>query len=285
MPKYSIPIRDSLVVGHADPDGDSLSSVKAVLGHIRAGGKRAMAKVCGKVPDHLAWILPEEDLVEDMPDAEQTIILDCGPDRVGFEVVGLVLNIDHHDTRKGEHDPKTLTYVLDRCSVAAALILDFGLRDDILLVGLYDDTKFFRSWGELNKCFRLIKVSDERAHALLSACRPTRYKKALVALKSAETYWCKNRFLLAEIEESDPVVVSEVMETLFRYSESVCLIDGSGRARLRTSNEALDLGAIAKMFGGGGHPFAAACDTNGRRTAFVGLIKQQIGRASCRERV
>jgi phosphoesterase RecJ-like protein len=276
MSRYQIPVLDSLVVGHVNPDGDSLSSIKAVLNHLRANGKNAFAKVTGKIPDHLGWILSEDDLPREMPSFEQTIVLDCEPseERIGFPVEGNILNIDHHETRRAGHDPRNGIYVLDRCSTAAALILDFGIVDEILLVGLYTDTLFMRGWNELQKCFRKVKVTDERAHNVLSACRPTRDKKALQVVQTAKLHRCRNGFILAETEEKDQSVISEVMETLFRYAEGVCLIDGLGKARLRTSNENIDVGAIAKMFGGGGHSFASGCDANGKRTALMAVIKQ-----------
>lgn len=277
MPKYSIPLKDSLVVGHENPDGDSLASIKAVLNYLRAAGKTAVARVAGKMPEHLGWILSEEDLPRELPNTEQTIVLDCGPDRTGFAVDGPIINIDHHATRMEEHDPRSKTYVLDRCSTAAALLLDFGITDDILLVGLYTDTLFMRSWAELQKCFRRIPVSDEKAQAILSACRPTRDRKALAAIQTAEIHRCRNGFLIAELqEECDPAVVTEVMETLFRYAEGVCLIASDGMARLRTSNENVDVGSIAKLFGGGGHTFASGFDSNGKKTAIISVIKQLV---------
>lgn len=276
MPKYRIPLKDSLVVGHADPDGDSLSSVKAVLNHLRANGKTAVARVVGKVPEHLSWILGEEDLPKNLPEVEQTIVLDCGPEpeRVGFEVSGSVINIDHHMTRFEAHNPRKKTYVLDRCSTASALILDFGIVDEILLVGLYTDTLFMRSWNELQRCFKKFRISDEKAQLMLSSCRPMRDKKAFAALQGAKIHRCRNGFLIAEVDETDPAVVMEVAGTLFRYSESFCLIDGNNMVKLRTSNENLDVGSIAKIFGGGGHPYAAGCSAEGKRTALLATIKQ-----------
>lgn len=276
MSRHQIPVLDSLVVGHANPDGDSLSSIKAVLNHLRANGRTACARIAGKVPDHLDWILSEDDLPKELPETEQTIVLDCEPtaERIGFDVDGPVFNIDHHMTRRKDHNPKGGVHVLDRCSTASALILDFGIVDEILLVGLYTDTLFMRAWNELQRCFRKIDVSDEHAHNILSACRPTRDKKALHVVQTAKLHRCRNGFIIAETEEKDQGVIGEVMETLFRYAQGVCLIDGTGKARLRTSNESLDVGAIAKMFGGGGHKFAAGCDANGKRTALVAVVKQ-----------
>lgn len=276
MSRYEIPILDSLVIGHVNPDGDSLSSVKAVLNYLHSHGVRAFAKISGKVPDHLEWILSDDDLDKKNIKVEQTIVLDCEPvsERTGFDISGSIFNIDHHETRIKSHNPKKNVYVLNRCSTAAALILDFGICDDILLVGLFTDTLFIREWSELQKCFQKIKVSDEKAHTILSACRPTRDKKALHVVQNCKLHRCRNGFILAETEEKDQSVISEVMETLFRYAEGVCLIDGLGKARLRTSNENVDVGSVARMFGGGGHTFASGCDANGKRTALIAVIKQ-----------
>jgi len=280
MSKYKLPIRDSLVVGHINPDGDSLSSVKAVLNYLRAHGKRACAHVVGTVPDYLSWILSENDLPKKIPNMEQTIVLDCGPteDRVGFKIEGPVINIDHHATRLKDHNPRKKVYVLDRCSVASALILDFGIIDEILLVGLYTDTLFMRSWNELLTAATKIQVNDERAEQILTSIKPSRYMRALKGIQTAKFTQCRNGFLIAEVEESDPVVVSEIMDTLFRYSQNVCLVDGQNHARLRTSNKPLiDSGRLANLadiLGGGGHNFAAGCDVSGKKTALFSVIKQ-----------
>jgi phosphoesterase RecJ-like protein len=280
MSKYKLPVRDSLVVGHINPDGDALSSIKAVLNYLRAQGKNAYAKVVGTVPDYLSWILSENDLPKKIPNVEQTIVLDCGPseDRVGFKIEGPIVNIDHHITRIKEHNPRKKSYILDRCSVASALILDFGIVDEILLVGLYTDTLFMRSWNELLAAAGKIEIGDERAEQILTSIKPSRYMRALKGIQTAKFTQCRNGFLIAEVEDSDATVVSEIMDTLFRYSQNVCLVDGENRARLRTSNKALiesgRLAHLADILGGGGHNFAAGCDVSGKKTALFSVIKQ-----------
>lgn len=274
MYKYKIPLKDSLVIGHMNPDGDSLSSIKAVINHLRSNKKNAFTKIVGKTPEHLEWILQEDDFVKS--NVDQIIILDCDIDRIGFDIDKNknILNIDHHKTRIHNHNPKENIYIFDRCSTASSLILDFGLIDDILLVGLYCDTLFTRSWNELQDCFKKLNVNDEKAHLMLSSCRPTKAKRAFNALQKAKVHRCRNGFLIAEIDETDTSVVQEVADALFRYSESICLIDGNNNVKLRTSNDNLNVGDIAKIFGGGGHPFAAGFNANGKRTALLATLKQ-----------
>jgi len=280
MPKYALPLRDSLVIGHVNPDGDSLSSIKAVVGYLRENGKAAFTKIVGDIPEHLAWIVHEDDLAEKGFHFEQTVVLDCAPveERTGIRIEGPVVNIDHHSSRKQDHNPSKKTYVLERCSTAAALVLDFGIASDVLLVGLYTDTLFMNSFNEVLRVAKILKLDDERAKEMLSAIRPTRYLQALVGIKNAKLHKCRNGFFIVETEEKDPIVTSEMMDTLFRYSESVCLIDGNGQARLRTSNKGLidseKLLEIADIFGGGGHPYAAGCCANGKRTTLFSVLKQ-----------
>lgn len=280
MSRYALPLRDSLVIGHANPDGDSLSSIKAVIDHLRKNGKAAFARVVGDIPEHLSWIVSDDDFAGRDFEPEQTVVLDCAPteDRTGLPIADPVVNIDHHVSRKQEHSPAKRVYVLDRCSTAAALVLDFGITADVLLVGLYTDTLFMNSFNEVLKVARVLKLDDGRAKEILSAIRPTRYLQALIGIKNAKLHKCRNGFFVVETEEKDPIVLSEMMDTLFRYSENVCLIDGCGQAKLRTSNKSLieneKLLEIADIFGGGGHPYAAGCCANGKRTTLISVLKQ-----------
>jgi len=280
MTRYKIPLKDSLVVGHVNPDGDSLSSIKAVLNHLRSNGKTAVAKVEGTIPEHLSWILSEDDLPKEIPEIEQTIVLDSGysEDRIGFEIKEPFICIDHHDTRLDEHNPRKKIYVIKRCSTAAILALDFGIIDDVLLVGLYTDTLFMREWNEIMDVGRKLNITNEKAQQILTSIRPIRYSQALLGLKTAKLHKCRNGFMIAEVDEQDQIVVSEIMDTLFRYYENVCLVDGMNKARLRTSNQNLidsgKLADLAKVMGGGGHNFAAAVDVSGKKTTLFAIIKQ-----------
>ncbi len=189
-----------------------------------------------------------------------------------------VVNIDHHVSRISEHSPKHKVYVLDRCSTASALILDFGVIDNVLLVGLYTDTLFMRSLNEVFKSIKKLDIDDGTATEILGAIKPHRYMQALLSIQNAKIHRCRNGFVIVEVEETDQAVVLEIMDTIFKYSENVVLIDGNTNARLRSSNKQLvesgKIAEIAKIFGGGGHAFASGCDISGKRTAFLGVIKQ-----------
>lgn len=276
---FKLPKKNSLVVGHIDPDGDSLSSIKAVLNYLRENNCKAYAKVFGNLPEYLSWVLDDGDIVKKMPDdVEQIIVLDCAPvvERIGFKPEKPVINIDHHKFRLREHNPDKKVYIVDRCSTASVLVLDFNILDDILLLGLYTDTQFVLSWNEVLDVGKKLKISDEKAHKILSLVK-TNYK-ILEELKNINIHKCRNGFIIIETEEKNQHIITEMLNILMKTAENIVLIDGNLKARLRTSNEGLlksnKLIDVASIFSGGGHNYAAVCDVCGKKTAFLSIIKQ-----------
>lgn len=280
---YKLPIKNSLVVGHENPDLDSLSSCRAVASFLKDNEKKAAIRLSGSVPSYLEWILAGEEIVNTIPDwAEQVIVLDCGPEkeRIGWEIPDhmVVVNIDHHKTRFDCHDPQKKIYVKDRCSTAAILILDFGIVETILLSGLYGDTLFQKNFNELTRCFRkLLKpgVSDEAIEKILANIRPSKDRRIIDAVREAKVHRCRNGFTICELKgNEDSGAIEQIMRLLHNFSESVCLIQPNGQGRLRTSNPNIDLSKIAELFSGGGHAHAAGLDVSGGKgTALKTLIR------------
>jgi nanoRNase/pAp phosphatase (c-di-AMP/oligoRNAs hydrolase) len=276
---FKLSKKNSLVVGHIDPDGDSLSSIKAVLNYLRKNNCKAYTKVFGNVPEYLSWILDDKDIVKKTPeDVEQIIVLDCAPliERIGFKPEKPIINIDHHKFRLNEHNPEKKIYIMDRCSTASALALDFNILDDILLLGVYTDTQFTLSWNEILNVGKKLKISDEKAHKILSLVK-TNYK-ILEELKNINIHKCRNGFIIIETEEKNQHIITEMLNILMKTAENIVLIDGNHKARLRTSNEGLlksnKLVEVASIFSGGGHGYASVCDVNGKKTTFLSIIKQ-----------
>lgn len=280
MLKLNIPLADALVIGHCAPDGDSLSSIKAVINYLRKNKCKAYTLGDDNIPEHLDWIINDKDIAPKKFKPKQLIVLDCAPtqERTGTVIPDLpIFNIDHHISRIKEHNGKNI-FILNRCSTASALVMDFNIIDELLLVGLYTDTLFRRCWNEMLDVSKKLNISDERAEEIFNAIRPVRYFSALVGLKNAKIHKCRNGFFIVETGEKDPVVISEMADTMFRYAESICLIDGLGYAKLRTSNKRLietkKLLEIADIFGGGGHPQACGMLANGKRTTLISVLKQ-----------
>jgi len=273
---YKLPIKDSLITTHADPDADGLSSSRAVAEHLKGLGKKAAIRLFGTIPSHLEWIVAKEQLVSSVPDwVEQIIVLDCGPEknRLGWELPEelQVVNIDHHSSRFFEHNPKKKRYIKDRCSTASMLMLDFGIVSPVLLTGLYGDTFFLkRLMSECVMCFNKLKktVDDEAAEKLLSSLRPSKDRRILDAIRDAKVRHCRNKFVIIELKDNeDPTVIAEITQTLHNYSESVCLIQPDGKARLRTRNPSVNVAKIAELFSGGGHAYAAGLDVSGGKAS------------------
>lgn len=278
---YKLPLKNTLLTAHIDPDADSVSSCRAVAEYLKDQGKRAAIRVCGAVPSYLQWMLAGEEVVTNIPEwVEQVIVLDCGPERVGWEIPAdmPIVNIDHHKTRFDQHSPRKKIYVKDRCSTAAILILDFGIVNSVLFAGLYGDTLFLKSFNELNTCFsKILKsgVKDDTVETILSNMRPFKDRRIIDAVRNAKVHRCRNGFTIAELKDNEePGVIEQVMRLFHNFSESVCLIQPSGQARLRTSNPHMDVSKIAELFQGGGHKHAAGLDVSGGKgTALKTLVR------------
>jgi nanoRNase/pAp phosphatase (c-di-AMP/oligoRNAs hydrolase) len=274
---YTIPIENSVITCHKDPDGDALSACKAVSEYLRAKGKKTALRLHGNIPEHLEWIVASELLTKTTPPwSKQAIVLDSGPEeiRIGWKIPSrlCVINIDHHAGRQS--DVENNVFVSARGSTCASLLLDFDVNFPILIVGLYTDTLFIKKWGELNECFSKLEITDEEAETFLTNIRPINQIRIINAVRSAKIHRTRNGFIIAETNEEDTGVLEEVATILHRCCESLCLISSSGFTKLRTSNPNLDVSKIAAIFGGGGHSFASCLDVqNGKATALKTLIK------------
>lgn len=277
---YTIPHKPSLITAHLDPDADAISSAVTVAEYLKSVGVSSVfIRFHGHIASHMQWMLTGQSIVDSVPEGvEQIIVLDSGPEkeRLGWALPPnkKIINIDHHKTRLSLHNPKKRVYVVDRCSTAAALILDFNIRNPILLAGLYGDTHFTIRLNEVKTCLARLKFTDEQAEQYLSGLKPVRDRRTLDALRTAKSRFCRNGFLIVELastEDSD--VTQEIMKTLNSYSESVCLIQTDNKVLLRTRNSNLDVSTIAKVYGGGGHSYASGLTLGeGKRSAFKSLI-------------
>jgi len=275
---YAIPLRKSVITAHAHPDADAVSSCVAVHRHLAEHGVPSSIRLEGDMPSNLADMVPPEASFKKMPeDAEQIIVLDSGweKERIGWEVGDLpILNIDHHATRIKKHDPENGVFVIDMCSTAGILVRCFGIRDDILIAGIYGDTLFRRRMSEMAQLLTTLDVEDSIAQETVWVVDQINSGIVLSAMQSARTSRCRNGFMIVRISEPVPSwAITDIMSIMSRMSESVCLISPGGEVRLRTSNQRLDVSEIAKAMGGGGHPFAAGCAIRGKHGKLVRLIR------------
>lgn len=216
-----------------------------------------------------------------------TIVVDCSTvDRIGYlaEEVGdsPIAVIDHHasgspfgDIRYIDVQAPSVTYMIQK------IIEEYGHTPtaeeaDTLLFGLATDTGFFRHLGKgsaavLHSAARLVEAgaSPSRVHGLMYGGRPLESRTLLGRLLARTEGHFGGKLLITyetleekqhfgeENRDSDSlyqhlqgVENSEVVILIRRETLEKCSVG------LR-SKHAVDVGKIAKAFGGGGHPRAA----------------------------
>jgi phosphoesterase RecJ-like protein len=285
-----------LVVAHENPDGDALGSMLAMTLGLRALGKDALMYLSGtgNMPGEFAFMSLDEVLRELPADiGERAIVaVDCanarriGQDPAILDHAKTVIDIDHHhdNTRFGS----TNLIVADASSTAEIvrdLLWELGvsLTPDIaeaLYVGLVTDTGRFQYSNTTPKSFRLaaelVEVGADVHGIFRNVYETVQFAKLKLlarALDRAQLYE-GGRLLVSHLLRSDFEDVgaeepySEGIIDYLRQAEGAQMValireppsDSGGPTRrisLRSSQDEVDVSAVARKAGGGGHRQAA----------------------------
>jgi len=301
-----------LVVTHENPDGDALGSLLATTLALRQVGKDAEMLLLGEAPIPAEYhFLHLDGLLREPPgDAPQRVLVavDCakadriGPDQSVLVHAPLVLDIDHHhdNTRFGAVN----LIVADASSTGEVLRDVFAevgveLTPEIaepLYVALVTDTGRFQYSNTTPKALRLAaELVDAGAdvHAVFqSVYESVQFAKLKLLARALER---------ARVLEGGCIVVSYLVRTDFAevgavepYSEGIIdylrAVEGSELAALirepprddgplrkvslRASIDELDVSAIARTFGGGGHRQAAGFSSDASVDRITELVRQ-----------
>lgn len=300
-----------LVVTHENPDGDALGSLLATAIALRQLGKDAVMYLPGRTPLPSEYgFMPLDDLVREPPDdaAERVLFaVDCAKqERIGDEAAvsraPLVLNVDHHhdNTRFGDLD----LIVADASSTGEVLRdvfaeLDVKLTPELaepLYIALVTDTGRFQYANTTPKALRLAAELVE-AGADIHAV----FQQVYESVEFAKLKLLARALGRAEVLEGGRIVISHLVRTDFGevgasepYSEGIIdylrAVEGAELAvlireqlnkdapahkgSLRSSIDELDVSAIARLFGGGGHRQAAGFSTDLPLEEIVEQIRQ-----------
>jgi phosphoesterase RecJ-like protein len=288
-----------LVVTHENPDGDALGSLLAATLALRQLGKDAVMYLPGDTPLPREYaFMPLEDLVrEPPPDAAERVLLavDCAKeDRIGDEAAlsraPLVLDVDHHhdNTRFGD-----VNLIVPEASSTGEVLRDVFAELEVeltpelaepLYIALVTDTGRFQYANTTPKALRLAAELVEAGadvHAV--------FQQVYESVEFAKLKLLARALARAEVLEGGRIVVSHLFRTDFDevgaaepYSEGIIdylrAVQGAELAALireqlnerapaykgslRSSIDELDVSAIARQFGGGGHPQAAGFSSN-----------------------
>jgi len=301
-----------LVVTHENQDGDALGSMLGMTLGLRSLGKDAVMYLSGDapLPGEFGFLLLG-DLRRNLPeDVEDRVLLavDCanqrriGPASDAIDRTRFVIDVDHH------HDNscfgKINLIVADASSTAEIVRdllagLDVPLTPEIaeaLYVGLVTDTGRFQYTNTSPKALRLAAELVEAGadvHGIFRHVYETvqfaKLKLLARALDRAQLYE-GGRLLISFLLRSDfkdAGAVEPYSEGIIDYlrqaegAELVALIrepptDGgpTHRVSLRSSKDEVDVSAIARQRGGGGHRQAAGFSSEQPVEQIVAVIRR-----------
>jgi phosphoesterase RecJ-like protein len=285
--------RRLVVSSHARPDGDAIGSQLAMAFALDTLGKEVTIVNRDPVPATLAPFpgtgrIVVADRVEETFDA--AIIMECGSlDRTG--VVGLdrspVINIDHH---QGNTAYGAVNWFDPAAAACAEMVFDViralgvPLTPQIathLYVGILTDTGSFHYSGTSARTFDIARQLVEAGVDPSSVARTVFDSNTLGRLKlfgavlSAIELEHEGRLAVMRVDHAMaaaaggtyddteglinlPLTVKEIRASVF-FKE---LSAAEFRVSLR-SKGAIDVAAVARQFGGGGHKNAAGCAVPG----------------------
>jgi bifunctional oligoribonuclease and PAP phosphatase NrnA len=310
-----------LVVTHENPDGDALGSMLGATLGLRELGKDVVMHLGGDAPLPGEFgFLPLDELRRDLPDdLDERVLLavDCanerriGPGRDAVEGARLVIDVDHHHDNNRFGDVNLI--VADASSTAEIVRdvlagLGVALTPEIaeaLYVGLVTDTGRFQYANTSPKALRLAAELVEAGadvHGIFRNVYETvqiaKLKLLGRALDHAQVYE-GGRLVVSYLLRSDFAAVSAVepySEGIIDYlrqaegAELVALIrepptDGgpTHRISLRSSKDEVDVSAIARQQGGGGHRQAAGFSSEQSIEQIVEFVRRAFVAATSGE--
>jgi bifunctional oligoribonuclease and PAP phosphatase NrnA len=307
-----------VVVTHENPDGDALGSMLATTLGLRAAAKDASMYLTGTAPLPAEYGFLELDgLSRSLPaDLEERVLLavDCANERrigetdTGVRGARLVVNVDHHHDNDRFGD---VALIDDRASSTAEIVrdilreLDVALTPEIaqaLYVGLVTDTGRFQYSNTTPKALELaaeLVGAGADVHGVFRHVYETvqfaKLKLLARALERAQlyeggglvvSYLVKEDFAEVGAEEPYSEGIIDHLRSV-EGSEMVALIrepprnDGPARRiSLRSSHDEVDVSAIARASGGGGHRQAAGFSSEASIDEIVDFLRRQYVQAT-----
>ncbi|MFH1861892.1 MAG: bifunctional oligoribonuclease/PAP phosphatase NrnA [bacterium] len=292
-----------LITTHTASDGDAIASLVAAAEIVRALNSHPTCAIDGKVPERFHFLSNAKSIVEVSNLAvgiwDQVLIVDSGSiSRIGevqkiFPTETPLINIDHHadNSQFG-----TLNFVQSEASSTTEILYHLAISLDLIITpelatalytGLLTDTGGFRYSNTTAESFRMAE------HLVRCGVRPDQIANRVFlnnslssvrtlgnALNSLELI-SDNRIAIMTIPLAEP---QEEIEDLADYALAVkgvlaamvlrvgsksCRVSLRGRGRI-------NVGRIARLFGGGGHPKAAGFIHQGAIEKVLPLVIEEL---------
>jgi phosphoesterase RecJ-like protein len=305
-----------IVVGHENPDGDALGSLRGAALGLRALGKDVVMYLAGTAPTPAEYrFLDLSDVTREVPtDVSRRVLLavDCAnenriaPDSDVVDRAAVVVDVDHHHDNSRFGD---VNLVVPAASSTAEVVrdilreLDVELTPEIaeaLYVGLVTDTGRFQYTNTTPKALRLAAELVEAGadvHGIFRHVYETvqfaKLKLLARALDRAQvfeggrlvvSYLLKDDFAEVGAEEPFSEGIIDHLRAV-EGSEMVALIrepprdEGpTRRVSLRSSHDEIDVSAIARKRQGGGHPQAAGFSSEEPIERIISFLRREFVR-------
>ena len=289
----------AIIIPHPNPDEDALGSASAVHEYLNSLGRRASIYCATPATPRLKYLPNVPAITNDAgifsePDVDTIIFVDCGDPRYAgvADVIknhpATIINIDHHATNEnyGAHN-----LVMTRAAATAEILFKYFEHNRLtisrhmatnLLAGIITDTGNFTNGattpsalaiaGELVRRganYKLINyfTQKDKNFKLLRL-----WGSALARLEKIEehslvyTYLKQDDFKSLNLNESDAEGISDFMNNI--DGAKILLVlketsDGKIKGSFRTTVDGVDVSAMAKQLGGGGHKKAAGFTADG----------------------
>ena len=298
-----------LVASHTRPDGDAVGSSLAMAFALRHLGKHVrVVSRDAPPPPMLAFPgVAEIDIVPQVDDpGDAVIVLECGDvERTGVKGLerGYVINIDHHP---GNHNFGALNW-LDLSAAACGemvfdLVQELGvpLTTEIathVYIAILTDTGSFhysnitpRTFDICRQCMEAGVSPPAVARSIFDSNNLGRLKLfgavlsrmqidpsgrvATVHVDQQLASDCGGTYEDTEGLINLPLTVKEILAVIF-FKETG---PGEWRVSMRSKGD-IDVNAIAKEFGGGGHKNASGCSAPGELAALRRVFEKKIADA------
>ena len=309
-----------LVTTHENPDGDALGSMLATALGLRQLGKDAQMVLVGAAPVPREYgFMDLTGLLRAVPDdAEERVLVcvDCANERrisedpTLLERAPTVLNVDHHHDNSRFGD---VALVVAEASSTSEIVRDLfrviGVEvtpeiAEPLYIGLVTDTGRFQYSNTTPKALRLAAELVEAGADTHQVFQHVYEKVDFAKLKLLARVLDR-----AQVYEGGGLVVSYLLRADFDevgaeepYSEGMIdylrAVEGArmaamirepprdeGPARrvsLRASSDEIDVSAIARASGGGGHPQAAGFSSESSIEEITAFLRREYNRAAAR---
>lgn len=300
------------ISGHIRPDGDCVGSTMATYMYLTKMFQDKKIDIFLEPIPEVYFCIKRLDEVRtdfstDVDSYDAFIVIDCDCTRTGqaqpyFDNAKLKINVDHHISNTGCGD---INYIVPTASSACELVFDLigeeGLDEDIALalyLGIIHDCGVFQysntSPKTLNTAAKLIEFNFDFSKIIEETFYQKTYMQNLLLGKAV-----MESKLILDGHGIYSVISKEVMEEYNAKSSDLdgivnqlrntkgvdCAIfmyelkDGEYKISMR-SNEKVNVSAIAKQFGGGGHIKAAGVTMEGTVEEIVSklsdLIEEQL---------